>query len=420
MKKNLRRKGKKIFTSLALVTMLGISTTSTAFAKDWTPAETPTAAISKVLETGKDVVLPAGMNFKFTINKVSLNDETTDPVKANMPNLTAPDIEITAADEVTMTNENFRKDVYAKDGDNILAGFTVNENTVTGIYKYEITETADTVTVGDATKEQVTYDTIKYAFRVYVNEDADGNKYISGTNTVIINKDGTEGTDKIDPTPGSSETIEGSPEKYSGMKFVNGYSIDKGVVDPGTDPDPENPNSYGLKVSKTVTGKVNDTTAFPFNFNVAKPTAVGHEDTTFTYYVFDGTTIGAEQTGTYGTSITQNLKHNQSIVLKNAYEGSMVAVTEKGVTNYIPSAAVTLNGTTTQVNAAMGKDLSIGDNKIMGAGANTIDYTNKFQDMTPTGIIMNNLPFFMLIIVAFLGIGAFAVINSRKKRSLNN
>lgn len=414
MKKTNLRKRTKMITSLALAAMLGLSAANTAFAADWKPEEKPTAAISKVLETGKGVTLPSAMNFKFGINPISLNDDIT--LTGKMPALSVGDISIDSNDKVGMTTESFDKDVYAEDGTNILAGFTVDENTVTGVYKYEITENANTVTVGDSTKESVTYDTTKYAFKVYVNEDVNGNKYISGTSTVIIKEDGTEGTDKVDPTPGSTEIIEGSTEKYSGMKFVNGYSAEKGEVDPGTDPDPEDADTYGLKVSKTVTGKENDTTAFPFTFNVKKPTAVGHDKTDFTYYVVTGTTLGAAQTGTYGTDITQNLQHGQSIVVKNAYEGSMVAVTEKGVASYIPSASVILNGTNAKIEAAMGKDLSIGENKIMGKASNTIDYTNKFQDMTPTGIVMNNLPFFMLILVAFFGIGAFAVINSRKRR----
>lgn len=419
MKKTNLWKHTKIITSLALAAMLGLSAANTAFAADWKPEETPTAAISKVLETGKGVTLPGAMNFKFGIKPISLNDDIT--LTGKMPVLSVEDISIDSNDKVGMTTENFAKDVYAEDGTNILAGFTVDENTVTGVYKYEITESANTVTVGDPTKESVSYDSTKYAFKVYVNEDVNGNKYISGTSTVIIKEDGTEGTDKIDSTPGSTEIIEGSTEKYSGMKFVNGYSVDKGTVDPDpdkpVDPDPENPDTYGLKVSKTVTGKENDTTAFPFTFNVKKPTAVGHDKTDFTYYVVTGTTLGAAQTGTYGTDITANLKHGQSIVVKNAYEGSMVAVTEKGVASYIPSASVTLNGTNAKIEAAMGKDLSIGENKIMGKASNTIDYTNKFQDMTPTGIVMNNLPFFMLILVALFGIGAFAVINNRKKRA---
>lgn len=419
MKKTNLRKHTKMITSLALVAMLGLSMTNTAFAKDWTPSEEPEAAISKVLETGKGVELPGTMNFTFDIKPVSLNDDTT--LVGKMPVLDGGSITIDSTDKVAMTAESFDKDVYAEDGVNFLKAFTVDqETTATGVYKYEITETSNTVTVGDPTKESVTYDSTKYAFRVYVNEDADGNKYISGTSTVIIKNNGEDGTDKVDPTPGSTEIIEGSKETYSGMKFVNGYSVDKGSVDPDpstpVDPDPTDPETYGLKVSKTVTGKDEDTTKFPFTFNVTKPTAVGHEDTEFTYYVFDGETLGTAKTGTYGSDIKENLQHGQSIVVKHAYAGSKVAVIETGVASYIPSASVTLNGTATNIEAAMGKDLSIGENKIMGKGSNTIDYTNKFQDMTPTGIVMNNLPFFMLILVAFFGIGSFAVINSRKRR----
>lgn len=452
MKKDVKNKKqglfKKVFPVVGLAAMVSLIGATPVLAADWQPGDTAIAAVSKVLETGQDVVVPGGMTFKFEISKVSLNDYTDATNLDLMPELSIRDITITESDKVTELNaagiaeEDYTKDTYAQDGydttdsalvpesdpGNILSGFYPLDSDLTvGVYVYLVKETANTVTVVDDTREEVIYDAKNYHFKVYVNEDENGNKYIASTQAVILTEEGTEGAEKVDPTPGTSDITPGD-KLFSGMSFKNGYSYDKGTPgeDPDpenpdpSDPDPENPDTYGLRIDKTVTRKEGDTNEFPFTFSIAKPTALGHDDAEYEYYVATGTTLGPAKTASYGSDVTEKLTHGQSIIVRNAYRGSMVAVNEElskaALTTYIPSFSGSMNGKAITGSASMGHDLTIGANQIMGAASNIVNYTNRFQDMTPTGILMNNFPFVMMILVAVIGIGAFSVLISRRKR----
>ncbi|MDR1068034.1 MAG: hypothetical protein LBL36_02165, partial [Clostridiales Family XIII bacterium] len=58
--------------------------------------------------------------------------------------------------------------------------------------------------------------------------------------------------------------------------------------------------------------------------------------------------------------------------------------------------------------------LSTGDQLVREAASGAA-FTNTYDITTPTGIILNNLPFVGLIVLAMAALGAFIAVKSRKR-----
>ena len=81
--------------------------------------------------------------------------------------------------------------------------------------------------------------------------------------------------------------------------------------------------------------------------------------------------------------------------------GTKITVTEAGAANYKGSASVVLNGGDAKIVAA-GKyheDLTAvdGNKDKLGQNKNTVDVTNTYNHVPTTGIIMNTLPYVLMI-----------------------
>lgn len=100
--------------------------------------------------------------------------------------------------------------------------------------------------------------------------------------------------------------------------------------------------------------------------------------------------------------------------------GTKYEVKEKGVSNdgYTPSVTVWENNISSQKNGNESEDLSSlnnGKKNLVGEATNQVTFVNTYRDDVPvTGIIMNNLPFILLIGVAVLAFGTLAFLKKRR------
>lgn len=181
-------------------------------------------------------------------------------------------------------------------------------------------------------------------------------------------------------------TVEEDGKKVDEIQFDNTYI----------------PDNTQLKVSKVVTGNYGDKTK-QFEFNITLTNAATADTTEYT------ATVGeTSYTFTSGTEQTVNLTDGQELVFNDLPVGTTYTITEVGTEGYTPS--VSVNGT--DQNGSEGQSLTVSETKVVSGGNNVV-FTNKYQEITPTGIIINNLPFIMLVVIGGAGI-AFYMASKRR------
>lgn len=114
-------------------------------------------------------------------------------------------------------------------------------------------------------------------------------------------------------------------------------------------------------------------------------------------------------------SDTFKLKHNQNVKFTGLPVGTKISVTESAAPNYKGSAAVVINGTTQDPVTATKYDeaLTVSD-KSLGQKKNTVDVTNTYDYVPTTGIIMNTLPYVLMIALCGAALIAFVAFKRRR------
>ena len=436
MKKYRKSKG---LLAILLAVMLSLTMVPAAFANPVDPEGIDRAAITKVLKVPVGTDVPS-ITFTFTIEGISINDDTTRassvPVAGNagQASIVFPG---TTANPYQHTENVLPDSTYYYLESAELFGNIVWPDT--GRYTYLITENSTQYTLDDG--EFLIESQAVYRVVVYVKEDPITKlPYIWGIGAFRITDDG--GTDlgpggvKVDPTPGGPATGEWS---YSQMTFGNVYYKHNG--DDGEDPEKDT-----LIISKEVSGEYGSSqTYFDFTLTINKPSLVPDTVTSYRAYILDGTTVVSNLTNNkvgasfittdsnnvtcidipLGTPFTFALKHGQSLVLTNAFVGSNYSISEAATPSYKPFVVVLSNNTLIgEVTAGIGSGLAvpadgtaITSNPLVGELKNSAAFENVNDGIEETGLTMENLPFIGMIALAALGLGAFILIQARKRRA---
>lgn len=304
------------------------------------------------------------------------------------------------AEGITVPDTTFTFNITQTEGDTTTVASTVtatfsNTDTVNAdlVSKAVATELADaskyphagvyTFTVSEKKGDVagMTYATKTYTVNVYVVNDGAG----LNVNSITAN-DGTE--------------------KVTEMSFDNTYVKDS-----------------SLTIKKEVTGTQADRTKhFNFTINMTKAS-------TDTRAFYTGTIVkGGKCTKTHQNVVltfdnngkaTTNVElcDGDTITFDNIAAGTRYTVTEAGATDgYTPSVAVVENGATAvQTNAASEADGITADNKLIGEKANSVVFTNVYADAPITGVIINNLPYVVLVVAAVCALVALVLINRRRQ-----
>lgn len=237
-----------------------------------------------------------------------------------------------------------------------------------GEYVYTVTESKENPI------SNVTYDTSSYTLRVYV---------INGTNGLEIEK----------------ITAEGANGKTNKILFTNTYTK----------------NDATLTIEKNTEGDYADKTR-KFDFEITFTKSPMSEQTTFTG------TIGAQSVEcTAGQTKTFKLADGEQLVFNNLPVGTTYMVKELAATDgYTPKVTVVENKTTTVTNKTVQETEALdtlkenGKNNLVGENENKVTFTNTYKDVAVTGIVMNNLPFILLVAVAIVAFVSLAVIKRRR------
>ena len=262
------------------------------------------------------------------------------------------------APEITINNISYNKDddkgFLSTEGIYVLtrdAGITFGTFPHAGIYEYTVTEEP-----GNA--DGITYDATSYTLKVYVANDDNGQL---GVQSVIAEVDS---------------------DKQDSLSFTNTYS-----------------KKAGFTITKKVDGDLADKTKdFTFNITFTKS---GTEADDVTYYTGK---IGDEDVVCKIGQKTQFMLHDgESLVFDELPVGTRYVVTEEGAADgYIPAVSVIENGiqTVSDNTTADANSLSTsyaGFSNLVGENENKVVFTNTYNNVPITGLIMKNLDYLLLI-----------------------
>lgn len=328
------------------------------------------------------------MKFNFTATQNTTGaDVVTSTVACKIPSISFTDSE-------TGTNKKVSSEI------------TFAPFTEAGKYEYTVKETESNPVITDSAYEKLIMSKAEYKMTVYVVEDSTG---ACKVDQIVVNK---TKDDKGNTAEGKVDI--GDKADSNTFNFVNTY-----VQEAGTGPNPSTPNptyndNGALKVSKTIAapeGSIDSSATFNFTATFAFPEGT------------DANTLGGVKGNGEDVSLTEGaytftLKHNDSLKFTGLPVGTKITVKETGAANYKGSASVVLNGGDAKIVAA-GKyheDLTAvdGDNDKLGQNKNTVDVTNTYNHVPTTGIIMNTLPYVLMI--ALCGAALFGFIAFKRRR----
>lgn len=376
------KKSLKAIFSLTLVFVMCLSLCAGAFAEE-NCADVPTTAgdavyITKDLKIARYTTVPeVCFTFSFTPYAAASSGLQSGE---SCPAVTSVSVSYSAEDGSDISSGKVSK----------TAQVCFPEFSHAGVYAYKVTESGN-FTPGEG--EELINDEAYYIVRVYV-VNCEG-----GTEIEYVTVEKFDG-----PCDFYGKKVEVSENgELNGFKFVNTYT----KCADGED-------GVSLVISKEVEGKYADRSRkFSYTLTVTSASTAKSREA-FTYSVAGG----QEQQGVCGRAISFTLSDGDSIVLKGLTAGASYDITENGEKKYTPSALVTVNGgQSVNEEGIEGRSLTL-CSKGIGENENTAEFTNTYDDggVTPTGIIINNLPYIMLVVLAGAGLFIFAFSAKRREQ----
>lgn len=282
-------------------------------------------------------------------------------------------------------------------------------------YTVEENETANP-SVTETAYEKLIMSDAEYRMDVYVVEKTGGTLEID---KIIVNK---TKDDKGKATTGKVDI--GGDASKNGFNFVNTYVQEAGTgekPDP-TNPDPDYKTNGALNVSKKVIQNVTDaekslptekfdfTAKFKFPAGTDANTLGGVKDK-------DGKDVTLDATG----QCTFQLGNGENMKFTGLPVGTTITVTEAAKANYKGSAAVVINNENKAAVVAtkFNEEIKVWDKAAntgykLGQKKNAVDVTNKFNNVPTTGIIMNTLPYVLMVALCAAALFGFVAFKRKK------
>ncbi len=379
------KKLNKLFAILVAMAMVLALSVVSVFAAEGDTTNTNGLAIEKVLTMPKGLAPSGTITINATLNTI----DGVAPAAGDTSGVIAPvtiDLATTDATNTAFVEKvtDGATDIYYYGTPNLLPTYTHG-----GQYIYTISEDAaawETAIEADTTK-QATVDTQTYQLTVNV----DANKQVK---SVYVGQGQNKKPLYTEITTENDEIV-----AQNGTAFKNSVTQEKET------------NSYEtsqFKASKTVNADeqgVKDTTReFEFTATVILPNITGEETATYTVLKADGST---KDTGTI-THATENgtvkvkLADGEKVFFNKVPVGSIVSISETDATVGAEDAKQY-----TQNNAKVDAETIAIDSAYEAAVVNTR------KETSATGILMSNLPYIVLALVAIGGMVAYVVIRRR-------
>lgn len=353
---------------------MGLAMPTSVFAAGGdTATKTTEAYISKTFNT------EVGKNEKFSFK--------AEQVEGNTEKVTIPDINFTESETGTKTKR--AKVLFPKWTD-------------AGKYEYTVTETAATPAITDEAHQKMIMSQAEYTMDVYVSNVGNGYEI----SNIIVNKTkddkGTVATGKVDI----------SDTDNNGFKFTNTYVQEAGTGTDPTNPDPTYNKDGSLNVTKAVVangGTLDADKEFDFTATFNFPTGTD-ANTLGGVKNAEGNKITINEDGTY----TFKLKANKNMKFTGVPVGTKISVKESATPNYKGSAVSVFNGQSQAKVEASKYNEDITVKNTLGQKQNKVDVTNTYNYVPTTGIIMNTLPYVLMIALCGAALMAFVAFKRRR------
>ena len=416
-KRNLKIKGiimkktflKKLVTaSIATVTALSVfrgvptfadeNDVATAKATGETSAK---VSINKVLNIAEGITTPeATFTFTFTPKTgTSSNGAPYETIDSSNGQITDKNVSYSGTDVLATGQTNIKKDT----GDI----FREVNYTHAGEYVYTVAEKQNVgwkvIQKNGSPIDFMTYDNRNYEMHVIVKNKTTGGTYIS---SVYFKQVSPSVNGKVKP----SES--GTTYKYD--LFTNIYRKNAGKITDPNEPNPNkpnvskvDPNAKSLVIKKVVSGATADKSKdFTFKLTFTKASTETSQSIT-------GKIGETSKTFVYGQETTITLRHDQSLVFDTIPAGTRYKLVETGSQGYTASAAYKENGASKNQAGTVSTNFTQ-DSILVGEKPNDNTITNSLPDVTPTGLLIDNLPFILMI---GLGLAGFVVLSKKRRQA---
>ena len=353
--------------------------------------------VNKELDIAEGITTPtATFTFKFAPksgqNSANVPYETVTPTNGTIPNRT-----VTYNGSDTLPQG---KTAITKATDDIFAGVTYAN---AGEYVYTVSEEQTGWTALANNIDTLTFDTKTYEMHVFVKNKSQGTgTYIS--NVYFVDTTAGSTTAATAKKAGNAEPgTEGGSKVYKYDLFKNKYTKKAGKT--GDSPSTINPNADALTITKKVAGGLASKTK-NFTFKLTFKAASTDETGTYTG------TKGSEQIQfTKDVEKEFTLHDGESLVFPDLPAGTKYTLKEEGTSGYTPSSAYKENGTLKNGAAGTQSQAYTVADVLIGEKENNNIVTNTLPEVTPTGLLIDNLPFIIMI-----GLGLFGFILVAKRR----
>ena len=400
---------KKLVTaSIAAVTALSVFRGVPTFADDNDVAtakangETSAkVAINKVLNIAEGITTPeATFTFTFTPKTgTSSNGAPYETIDSTNGQITDKNVSYSGTDVLTTGQTSIKKET----GDI----FREVNYTHAGEYVYTVAEKQNVgwkvIQKNGSPIDSMTYDNRNYEMHVIVKNKTTGGTYIS---SVYFKQVTPSVNGKVKP----SES--GTTYKYD--LFTNIYRKNAGKITDPNEPNPNkpnvskvDPNAKSLVIKKVVSGATADKSKdFTFKLTFTKASTETSQSIT-------GKIGETSKTFVYGQETTITLRHDQSLVFDTIPAGTRYKLVETGSQGYTASAAYKENGASKTQAGAVSTNFTQ-DSILVGEKPNDNTITNNLPDVTPTGLLIDNLPFILMI---GLGLAGFVVLSKKRRQA---
>ena len=400
---------KKLVTaSIAVVTALSVFRGVPTFADDndvaTAKANGETSAkvsINKVLNIAEGITTPeATFTFTFTPKTgTSSNGAPYETIDSSNGQITDKNVSYSGTDVLATGQTNIKKDT----GDI----FREVNYTHAGEYVYTVAEKQNVgwkvIQKNGSPIDFMTYDNRNYEMHVIVKNKTTGGTYIS---SVYFKQVSPSVNGKVKP----SES--GTTYKYD--LFTNIYRKNAGKITDPNEPNPNkpnvskvDPNAKSLVIKKVVSGATADKSKdFTFKLTFTKASTETSQSIT-------GKIGETSKTFVYGQETTITLRHDQSLVFDTIPAGTRYKLVETGSQGYTASAAYKENGASKNQAGTVSTNFTQ-DSILVGEKPNDNTITNSLPDVTPTGLLIDNLPFILMI---GLGLAGFVVLSKKRKQA---
>jgi len=416
-KRNLKTKGiimkkrflKKLVTaSIAAVTALSVFRGVPTFADDndvatakATGETSAKVAINKVLNIAEGITTPeATFTFTFTPKTgTSSNGAPYETIDSSNGQITDKNVSYSGTDVLATGQTSIKKET----GDI----FREVNYTHAGEYVYTVAEKQNVgwkvIQKNGSPIDFMTYDNRNYEMHVIVKNKTTGGTYIS---SVYFKQVSPSVNGKVKP----SES--GTTYKYD--LFTNIYRKNAGKITDPNEPNPNkpnvskvDPNAKSLVIKKVVSGATADKSKdFTFKLTFTKASTETSQSIT-------GKIGETSKTFVYGQETTITLRHDQSLVFDTIPAGTRYKLVETGSQGYTASAAYKENGASKNQAGTVSTNFTQ-DSILIGEKPNDNTITNSLPDVTPTGLLIDNLPFILMI---GLGLAGFVVLSKKRRQA---